>query len=171
MVEWLSAFLERITAWCPKFYKVPPTHRLVKWSSCQEGTLHGPGIIWYWPIVTDVEEVDIRWKSLLTHVQTVTLIDGTTVSARTLTRWKPEKPLDCVTNEEDYADTVAETAQSILVDVLSTCNCDMLKSSKALNVALTLAMQEEMRDIGVKVKKCKFTELCISPAFRLINDA
>ena len=74
-------------------------------------------------------------------------------------------------SEEDYADTVAETAQSILVDVLGSCDASFLKQSGALSVALTLAMREELRDIGVKVQKCKFTELCVSPAFRIINDA
>src|SRR6056297_2068553 len=164
MLEWLSMFFGKLTAWCPRFHKVPPTCRLVKWSKCQEGTLHSPGIIWYWPLVTEVEEIDVRWKSLTTHVQTVTLSDGVTVSARTLTRWRPEDPLKCVVQEEDFSDTVAETAQSVLVDILSPCPYDMLKQSAALNVALTLAMQEEMRDIGVRVKKCKFTELCSSPA-------
>ena len=170
MPEWLSSIFHFLTAWCPQFKRVPPPFRLVKWRRCREGTLHGPGVVWYWPLVTEVEEVDIRWKSLVTHVQTVTLSDGVTVSARTLTRWRPCNPLKCVTQEEDFTDTVGETAQSVLVDVLGSCTSDMLKQSKALNVGLTLAMQEEMRDIGVQVKKCKFTELCTSPAFRIIND-
>lgn len=170
MLEWLSMFFGKATAWCPRFHKVPPTHRLVKWVYCGKGTLHGPGIVWYWPLVTEVEEIDVRWKSMITHVQTVTLSDGVTVSARTLTRWRPVDPLKCVTSEEDYADTVAETAQSVLVDVLSPCPYNMLKESVALNTTLTLAMKKEMADIGVEIKKCKFTELCSSPAFRLIND-
>lgn len=128
-------------------------------------------MVFHWPLVTEIQEVDIRWKSLVTHVQTITLADGTTVSARTLTRWKPEDVLRCATGEEDYADTVAETAQSVLVDVLGVCDATFLKQSSSLNAALTLAMQEELGEIGVKVQKCKFTELCISPAFRLINDA
>lgn len=170
MPEWLSAIINGLTAWCPRFIKIPPTHRLVKWSNCKPGTLHGPGRIWYWPLVTEIVDVDLRWKSLVTHVQTITLTDGTSVSARTLTRWKPSDALAVVTGEEDYADTVGESAQSVLVDVLSGCDTAMLKQSKALSVALTLSMQEEMRAIGVEVQKCKFTELCNSPAFRIIND-
>ena len=170
MLEILTTIFQTLTAWCPRWKLVPPTERLVKWSNCQEATLHGPGRIWHWPLVTETEVCDIRWKSLLTCVQTVTLKDGTTVSARTLTRWRPSDILLAITHEEDYADTVAETAQSVLVDVLSTCNRDMIKETKSLNVALTLEMQGEMKDIGISIKKCKFTELCIAPAFRLIND-
>jgi hypothetical protein len=144
---------------------------MVKWSRCKEATLHGPGCIWFWPLVTEKVDVNIQWKSLVTHVQTITLTDGTTVSARTLTRWKPEDILKVVNSEEDYADTVAETAQSVLVDVLGSCDSTFLKQSAALSVALTLAMQAELREIGVTVQKCKFTELCNSPAFRIINDA
>ncbi len=171
MLEWIPAFFDKATAFCPRFAKVAPTTRMVKWSRCRTGKLHGPGIVWYWPLVTEVEYIDIRWKSLVTHVQTITLSDGTTVSARTLTRWKPSNALSCVTQEEDYADTVAETAQSVLVDVLGPIPRSMLQESKALNTTLTMAMREEMVEIGVDVKKCKFTELCVSPAFRLINDA
>lgn len=170
MPEWLSSLGHILTAWCPRYERVPPTFRMVKWSRCREATLHGPGLIWFWPLVTEKEDVDVRWKSLVTHVQTITLSDGTTVSARTLTRWKPLDILKVVTSEEDYSDTVAETAQSVLVDVLGSCDASFLKQSKALNVALTLAMQEELSEIGVQVKKCKFTELCMSPAFRIIND-
>lgn len=171
MPEWLATIANLLTGWCPRYEKVPPTYRMVKWSRCKEATLHGPGCIWFWPLVTEKVDVNIQWKSLVTHVQTITLTDGTTVSARTLTRWKPEDILKVVNSEEDYADTVAETAQSVLVDVLGSCDSTFLKQSAALSVALTLAMQAELREIGVTVQKCKFTELCNSPAFRIINDA
>lgn len=170
MLEWLSSIINGLTAWCPRFCKVPPTFRMVKWSKCREATLHGPGLVWYWPLVTETMMVDLRWESLVTHVQTITLADGTSVSARTLTRWKVEDPVHCATQEKDYADTVGDAAQSILVDVLSPCGHDMMIQARALNVALTLAMQEELREVGVRVKKCKFTELCVSPALRIIND-
>ena len=170
MLEVLMSIFSTLTAWCPRWKLVPPTERLIKWSNCGEATIHGPGRIWHWPLVTEIEACDIRWKSLLTHVQTITLTDGKAVSARTLTRWRPDDLLTCVCSEEDYSDTVAEMAQSVLVDVLSTCNSDMIKSAKALNVALTVEMADEMREIGIAVKKCKFTELCVSPAFRIIND-
>lgn len=170
MPEWLSAVVDAMTSWCPRFAKIPPTFRLVKWSACRKGTLHGPGLVWYWPIITETLAVDVRWKSMTTHVQTVTLLDGVTVSARTLTRWRPDDVLSVAVNEEDYTDTVAETAQSVLVDVLCSCDSTMLKQGAVLNGILTLAMKDELRDIGVEVQKCKFTELCSSPAFRLIND-
>lgn len=170
MLEWIPAFFEKVTAFVPRFEKVTPTERLVKWSRCGEATLHGPGIVWHWPLLTEVERCDVRWKSLTTHVQTVTLNDGTPVSARTMTRWKPTDVLHAVTSEEDHSETVAETAQSVLVDVLAACNAETVQKSLALNAALTLQMKKELRDIGVSVKKSKFTELCITPAFRIVND-
>lgn len=169
MLNWLATFADSATAWCPRFERVPPTYRMVKWSRCQEATLHGPGIVWYWPLVTEKQDVDVRWKSLVTCVQTVTLADNAAVTARTMTRWRPEDVIKVVSSEEDYEDTVGETATSILVDVLTSCNRDMISQTGALNVALTLAMQEEMREIGIQIQKCKFTELVVTPAFRLIN--
>lgn len=162
--------LDSATVWCPRFVRIPPTHRMIKWARCRDATEHGPGIIWYWPLVTERIDVDIRWKSLLTCVQTVTMADGLPVTARTMTRWKPTDVVNLVSSEEDYEDTVAETAQSVLVDVLTTCNSDFISKASALNFSLTIAMREEMKDLGIEIQKCKFTELVVSPAFRLINE-
>lgn len=171
MFDWLPMFFDRATSVVPRFYKCPPTERLIKWSRCQDATCHGPGIVWYWPLVTETMPCDIRWQSLVTSVQTVTLSDGASVSARTLTRWRPGDLLTAVESEADYADTVADTAQSVLVSVLGSVDQSFIRSSTALCTALTLDMQAQMREIGIEVKRCTFTELCLSPAFRLINDA
>jgi hypothetical protein len=67
-------------------------------------------------------------------------------------------------------DTVAETAQGVLVNVLSSVDRSFLQQAKALSTALCLELQSELRPIGIKVQRCTFTELCVSPAFRIIND-
>ena len=170
MFDWIAIFFGKITAFVPRFTKVSPTDRLVKWSRCREATIHGPGLVWYWPLVTDVEQCDVRWQSMVTTVQTVTLTDGTTVSARTLTRWKPLDLLAAINSEADYGDTVAETAQAVLVSVLSSVDSTLLKQTRVLSVALTLELQGELRDLGIKVQKSTFIELCVSPAFRVVND-
>lgn len=171
MLDWIPAFADKITAIVPRFAKVAPTDRMVKWSRCGDATIHGPGLVWYWPLVTEVQQTDIRWQSMVTSVQTVTLSDGTSVSARTLTRWKPADLLTAINSEADYSDTVAETAQAVLVNVLSSVDRSFLQQTKSLSVALTLELQSELRDLGIRVQKSTFTELCISPAFRIINDA
>lgn len=171
MFEWIPAFFEKATAFVPRFNKVPPTHRMVKWSSCGEATLHGPGKIWHWPLITEMEIVDIRYDSCITHVQSITLADGTSVSARAMTLWRPEDVLMCITENRDYADRVAETALSCVVDVLSTVRKEHLQTVVALNFALTQETRTQLAECGVDVKRCKFTELVVSPAFRVINDA
>jgi len=170
MLDWIPVFAEKATAFIPRFAKVAPTDRMVKWSRCGEATVHGPGLVWYWPLVTEVQQNDVRWQSMVTSVQTVTLSDGTSVSARTLTRWKPTDLLSAVNSECDYMDTVAETAQGVLVNVLSSVDRSFLQQAKALSTALCLELQSELRPIGIKVQRCTFTELCVSPAFRIIND-
>lgn len=171
MPEWLSAIVHFFTAWCPRFHRVPPTHRLVKWSRCRTGTLHGPGIVWYWPLLTEIEDVDIRFKSCVSHVQSITLSDGTPVSARAMTLWKPNNPLQAIEENEDYADRVAETALSCVVDVLSPMPKEMLCELSALNQALTDETRTQLDECGIEVKRCKFTELVVARPFRLINDA
>ena len=171
MLELFSTIFSVLTAWCPRFSKVPPTHRMIKWSNCGEATLHGPGKVWHWPLVTDQEILDIRFVSTLTSVQCVTMFDGTTVSARTMTRWRVSDVIKAMDINVDYADSVAESAQSVTVDVLGSLSREHLRTVSALNASLTMSVQEELERWGIEVEECKFTELCVSPAFRLINDA
>lgn len=170
MLEWLSAIIQGITAWCPRFERIPPTFRMVKWSFCREATLHGPGIVWYWPLVTEKFDVDIRWKSLMTCAQTVTLSDGVSVTARTMTRWRPADVVSVVSGEEDYSDTVAETACSVLVDVLTSHSKDMIPRTAELNTQLSIRMAVVMAVLGIEIDQCKFTELVVSPTFRVITE-
>lgn len=171
MLEWIPAFFEKATAFVPRFEKVPPTYRMVKWSGCREATLHGPGRIWYWPLITEHETCDIRFNSTVTCVQAVTMADGTTVSARTLTRWRVKDVVNAVQTNADYNDAVPESAQGVLVDVLGCMTKDQLRHVAALSTSLTMSVRDELEPMGIEVEKCKFTELCVSPAFRIINDA
>lgn len=171
MLDWIAAFFDTITSFIPRMHKCPPIHRVVKWRNCGPGRVCGPGLVWYWPLVTEIEEVTVRWVSTVTHVQSITMIDGTTVSARVLTVWRVADPQVAVEQNDDHADRVAETSQSVLVDVLGALPSECLKQVRVLNGSLTLSVREEMREIGIEVAKAKFTELCTSPAFRIINDA
>lgn len=171
MLDWIPQFFEKLTCIIPRLVRVPTTHRLVKWSWCQEISDHGPGIHWYWPVVTEMLLVDMRWKSCVNYVQTVTMQDGTTVSARAMTVWRPYDLTLMVGQNEDYADRVAETSLSTVVDVLCPLSAQQLKCVGALNYALTAENRTQLAACGIEVVSSKFTELAVSPAYRLINDS
>lgn len=132
--------------------------------------MHGPGIIWYWPLVTEVEHVDIRWKSCVSHVQSITMADGTSVSARAMTLWRPVDVLTAIQENEDYGDRVAETALCAVVDVLNPLTKEFLCQGRVLNQALTEETRTQLAECGIEVKRSKFTELVIARPIRLIND-
>ena len=170
MVEVITMVWNVLTAWCPRWTKVPPTHRLIKWSKCRPATEHGPGLIWVWPLVTDTEEVDVRWQSTVTAVQSLTMRDGTAVTCRVLAIWKVDDCVEAVGENSDYCDRAAEVSQSVVCDVMGSSTRDHLQTVAALNFAITVAIREELEAIGLEVDSCKFTELVAAPAFRIISD-
>lgn len=170
MFDWIPAFFERATAWCPRLVKVPPTHRLVKWSLCQTATLHGPGLIFYWPLVTEVELHDIRAVSTVMYVQSMTLIDGTSVSARGKVVWQPGDLIHAVNVNSDYNDRVAEILLTCIVEFLPTHQRHDLHDVATINEQLTGIVTEKMVKLGIDVEEVSFIELVISPAFRIVND-
>ena len=170
MPEWLAAIGKFMTMWCPQFSRIPPTHLLVKWINCKDATVHGPGKPWHWPMVTDVEEVDIRWQTAITASAPLTMADGTAVSARILVVWKVGDPVLAVGENADYEERASEIGLSCIVDVLGDKVVDDLKKSKDLSKEITLEVRKECTKVGLRVKKCKFTELVAAPAMRMLND-
>ena len=170
MFDWIPDLLDKLTAVVPRFVRVPPTHKLVKWPMCKEGVVCDNGIVWYWPLFTETHEVDIRWVSTITYVQSVTLSDGVSVSARGKLVWAADDVLTLVEENADYEDRVSEILLSSVVETLSPCQSSDLKVLAALNFALTTVAREKLEPIGVMVESACFTELVTSPAYRLIND-
>jgi len=170
MFDWLTNLFDILLSVVPRMKKVPPTHRMIKWSHCKEGTLHGPGLIWHWPLVTEEQVVDMRWESTINYVQAVTMADGTSVSARGKIVWRLSDPLTAVEDNHEFWDRVPEQMLSATVCVLGACHKSDLRNTVSMNMMLTIECRERIEPIGVEVKECAFTELVVSPAFRLIND-
>lgn len=170
MLDWIPELLGKATSFVPRMVRVPPTHKLVKWPMCKDGVICDNGIHWYWPLFTEIEEVDIRWVSTITYVQSVTLSDGVSVSARGKLVWAPDDVLTLVEQNSDYEDRVSEILLSAVVETLSPCRNEDLKTLEALNFALTVVCRQKLEELGVAVESACFTELVNSPAFRLIND-
>lgn len=170
MLNWIPAFFEKATAWCPRMLLIAPTHRLVKWSKCGEPTLRGPGLEWYWPLVTEVEIVDTRWVTSLMYTQSITMSDGTTVSAKALTVWRVSDPVRCESTNQDGADRAGELTMAAVASVLATGTKKDLKKIANLNLSLTEKTRALLSECGIEVQECRFTELVISPAVRLIQE-
>lgn len=170
MLEVLTAIFNVLTAWCPRFTKIPPTHRLVKWVKCEGGTVHGPGLIWYWPLVSETEEADVRWVPSVTEVQSITMADGASVSARVVIIWKVIDVLTAVESNSDYSDRATDIAQAVVLDVLGSATSEHLKTQGALAFAVGMEVRQALGKIGLGVDEVKFTELVISPAVRVIRN-
>ena len=171
MFDWISQFFDKLLLVIPKMVRVTPTHDLVKWPFCREAVVYGSGIIWYWPLFTEVQLVDIRWQSTLCYLQTITMRDGTTITARALCIWRVDDPATAVVENADYGDRTSELTQSIVANLLASVSKQQLITVTALNAALTLDAKQQMREVGIEVRDCMFTELAVTKTIRLMGQA
>ena len=171
MFDWITQVFDKLLLIVPKMVRVTPTHDMVKWPFCREAVVCGPGIIWYWPLFTEVQLVDIRWQSTLCYLQTITMRDGTTVTARALCIWRVDDPITSVVDNADYADRTAELTQSIVANLLASVTREQLVTVAALNAALSMECRQQMREVGIQVKDCMFTELAVTKTIRLMGQA
>lgn len=170
MFDWIAQFFDKILLVVPKMIRVTPTHDLVKWPFCREAIVCGPGIIWYWPLFSEVQLVDIRWQSTLCYLQTITMRDGTTITARALCIWRVDDPATAVVENADYGDRTSELTQSIVANLLASVGKDQLITVAALNATLSMDCKQQMREVGIEVKECMFTELAVTKTIRLMGQ-
>jgi hypothetical protein len=159
-----------VTSVVPRVVKVRDIESLVIWNWRGRARLHGAGLRLVWPVVMSSELVDLRWRSTLTYVQTLTTADGHSVSARALLIWRPEDVLLMIQKSADYGDRTAEVTQSCVQSVLSRLTIGDLRGDVA-NKHLVTRTSRAMGVIGIEVHSCRLVELVSSPALRLINDA
>ena len=170
MFDWLSQFLNGITSIFPRLVKVCCTERMVLFQPSGRIEERSPGLHVCWPVIQEYQVIDIRWKSALSYVQTLTLADGNQLTLRTLTVWRPEDVICMIQSSEDYEDRVSEMALSVVVDCLAGATVADLQDTQQINAELTEEISDRLLRVGVEVDSCKLTECVRCRSVRLIND-
>lgn len=171
MLNWIPEILDKLTSVVPRLIRITETERGVKWPSCGKPVTLEPGLHWYWPIVTEYETIDVRWRSTVMYAQTITLQDGTSVTARAMTTWRASDAAKCLCESEDIADRVGETTLATVASVLSSIGKEQLQSTNPVNFQITMENREKLAEYGVELKETLLTELAVSRVLRLIGAA
>jgi regulator of protease activity HflC (stomatin/prohibitin superfamily) len=169
-MEWIVNFLDAIISVFPRLVKVRDIETIVIWDWRGRMRAAGPGLHIVWPLVASYEIVDMRWRTAITFVQTVTLADGASVSARTMLLWRPRDAFAMVAQSTDGEERTAEVSQTMVTQVLHQQQTAGLRELAGLNTQLTELAKAELNQCGIEIKYCRFTELTLSRAYRLIND-
>lgn len=169
MLEWIKAAFDAITCFVPRFQRVPPNQSYIKWKNCKTPEFHTNGIFWYWPLVSEVEYVDIRSETFVSMTQSLMTADFISLSVRTSMTVKILDPIRAVTDNSDHHDKMADLQLGVVSDAVSLLTQDRLSDRKYILGLLEAGLQFECTKMGYQLESVKLVEFVVAPCYRIIN--
>ena len=113
-----NQFIQLLVSFIPRFTVVRKTDRGVKFVRGKKVKVLEPGLRWYWPLVTEIEVVNVQRQVLKLPVQTLYTSDEKTVIAGGVVVYSIEDIYKYLVENYDAEDSIAEVAAACLRDIV-----------------------------------------------------
>ena len=149
--QWLNELMAWLGRLVPRIELVRATHRAVLFGRNGRIVEIAPGLFWYWPIVTEVEQVCITERS--TQIST-TLVANKIQAVAVV--WRIVQPVEVLRKYRDIGCRMDDAVQASLVDT----ECDVLqmkfKLEKLFGSMLFIVSVKKIHDgYGIPLKLFK----------------
>lgn len=139
---WLGEIVNWVGRWIPRLTIVNTTLGWVKFVRGHDIKSGGPGLVWHWPLITELKVFPIVRDSLQCKAQTITMPSGETALVEAVV----------VYEIVDIEKLVAHTAEP-------TMTIADLTSGAVLYVMEDVASWEELRQLSIRVPRARDSEL------------
>lgn len=131
------------------------------------------GLYWYWPIVTEIEEIGTRRQTVSLESQVLTTKDGHTVSVCAVVVYEINNVVKALVDTHDVVDTIGDVAQSSVIQAVTTRTFDQLRKDLTEGVRGEIKDQckRDLRQFGVLVKDAFLSDCAYATAYRVIGNA
>lgn len=167
---WLGKLIEWLGAFVPRWVIVDTTEGAIKYVRGSRIVVCGPGIHWYWPVLTRWSEYPTVRQTDRLETQTIESEDGKTfIVAGTIT-WSVEDIAKLVPTTFSPTTTVVELAASAVHDVCCDYMYDELQSKNrkgTLKTELKNEAQKQLAEYGVRVLKLQITSLARARVYKI----
>jgi regulator of protease activity HflC (stomatin/prohibitin superfamily) len=170
-LSFISDIWEFITSLFPHLEIVPATHSGVKFVRGKNIVEVSAGMVWYWPIVTELETVPIVRQVAKLDTQTLTTKDGFSVIVGGLIVYYVDDPIVFLTENDDADTSVDDACLTAIRDVVQTSTWDELRSTyrAVVDKKLTKEAGESLDIFGVTVERARLTELAKTKVISLVG--
>lgn len=135
-------------------------------------TVCGPGIHWYWPATTNLQDYPTARQADNLPTQTVVTADDKTIAVGGMLVYQVEDLGLLLGTTHSAIKVVQDVALTAIHDVCCELTWEELKMGQrkgTLNTKLKNACQKQLGDYGVKVIKCMLTDLAPTRVLKLIQ--
>jgi len=167
LVEWVGQFI-------PRWEIVNTTQGAVKFVRGSRIIALGPGIHWYWPVMTEFVVYPTARQANTLPSQTLLTSDGNVVAVTALIVFEVADVAALVAHTYEPDNTVEDIAQAAVHDVLCQQSWDHLRNqahSRALHTLLRQEAQRGLKPYGVRVLRVNLIDLAPCHVIRLMQSS
>lgn len=155
MFDWIADIIMWFVDWVPRFYTVAPTNKAVFITRGTRCKIKKPGMHFYWPVWTDVQDLAVVRQTLNLNTQTVTTADDIPVIASAVVTYEIKNVAAAVLRQWDLEDTLADTAQGAVYSYLSS---HVFEECKTAGDKIAPLIRDVLAKYGIKVLDARLTD-------------
>lgn len=172
----LGEVVDAIFSVIPRRIIIRATHQGVKWRYGKIPIAVGPGIEWYWPLVTEMDLMVVARQTLNLPTQVLMTRDKKQVVVGAFIVYKISDIVQAIGERNwDVESTVADITQAAIVEEIMSRDLDDLLAgisegkNSELNKALTANCKTELRQFGVHVGRAGLTDFATCRVHKVLG--
>lgn len=161
-LAWLGQVIEWLGRWIPRLQIIDTTEAAIKFVHGSRVVECGPGLHWYWPIVTKWNSYPTARQGTQLETQTMSTSDDRTIIVGGILVYAVENLAALLPTTFSPDQTVRDIALTAIHDVCCNMTWEELKSEQrrgTLDTKLKNAAQKQLTEYGVRVIKLMLTNL------------
>lgn len=172
LFSWIGDIVEWLLCFFPRLVIIRTTNRAVKFKCGKKLVLVEPGLMMYWPLVTEVLHIAVVRQTINLPTQRLVTKDGKRVVASAVVVFTISDPIQAVGLSWDWEETIRDISMASVAAIITGGEYDSLVStlSRELRVDLTNECRLQLKKYGIRVQKCLLTDFCPANVIALSNS-
>lgn len=168
MLEALSSFLTSLGKFIPRLHIVRKTERAVLFRRGRIAKVVEPGLVLYWPLVTDIVWASVVKQTIDLPNLTLMSKDNKTVIASGLVVYEISDIYKYLVENYDCDKSISEIACAAIRDVIVDKTVDEIQGNNrnTIDTALSKNCREALKEYGIQVNRVRLTNFSVA---RVIN--
>jgi len=168
-LSWLSETMNAFRAFFPRREIIRHTHAGVKWSFWRKPKSLRPGVMWYWPLISDVEIIPVARQPHASSIQSLTTFDGTEVAVAATVAYSINDIIKAIGHKNfDIDETIGERTRVAVASIVMGSKYEDLLAED-VEKELTCRCRKQLRPYGVTVSSASLTDFTTCRPLNLIG--
>lgn len=176
---WLGEIVNWVGKWIPRLTIVTTTEGWVKFVRGSLVKSGGPGLVWHWPLVTELRVIPVARDSINCRAQTITTPSGETILIEAVVIYEIIDIERIVAHTADYVNTIHDVTLGAILSVMEGLTWGDIQAlsirqprarDTEFNYRLKEEVQRALQPYGVSVLSVMLQNKAKARVIKLVNS-